>query len=531
MLRQGKVEIIMKIRLMGVLIILLSISVSSIQAQSVDVNRVRGVAWSPDGTRIARVDNRGVTQIISVQSGQVMTSFTSDNGYTGAVDWHPTNVNRLATGGKDGLIKIWDSNTGQLITTLFYPTERTDDITSVKWSPDGSKIARSNYGGAITVWSTSDNSQIVDIPSSQVTSLSWQSTGTHLVAVAGVYLRIWNIGASQTPSILQYDNGIPTSVDWSQYNGLIASGGADVDRDIRIWNPTTGQVVRVLDGHTDQILSVAWSPNSDQLASASVDGTVRIWNTTIGYSVQVINVGSQVEAVAWSPDGTKIAYGGASGVFGIVAATLSSIPSPTSSPMPTSADFTPSATPNATALLRFFNPPTCARTCLIGIQPGITTLTEFKAILASRNITYFLNSMDGSEDNAAFEWYLPLSDTGFMQGANNQTFVNTTFANGIVRQMTVGLDIPIRSIIAAYGQPPQYASRRSAYFMIYDEYKIIFQARETYSTEVVTGVFLVDGDLLAEYINDTGFSPVSNCAQATGICSVQTATPTPSPDD
>ena len=69
-----------------------------------------------------------------------------------------------------------------------------------------------------------------------------------------------------------------------------------------------------LEGHSNTISSVAWSPDSKLLASGSYDNTVRIWN--IGYDSYLdasmeeealcLEYSSKIWSVSFSPDGEKI---------------------------------------------------------------------------------------------------------------------------------------------------------------------------------------------------------------------------------
>jgi WD40 repeat protein len=63
-----------------------------------------------------------------------------------------------------------------------------------------------------------------------------------------------------------------------------------------------------LEGHTDHITSVAFSPDGNHIISGSKDRTIRIWDAqNKGMAVDVLegHTGS-VDSVAFSPDGTHI---------------------------------------------------------------------------------------------------------------------------------------------------------------------------------------------------------------------------------
>jgi serine/threonine protein kinase len=64
----------------------------------------------------------------------------------------------------------------------------------------------------------------------------------------------------------------------------------------------------VLAGHADRVLSVAFSPRGDLLASGSSDRTIRLWEPAHGSLRSTLGpLAGKVEAVAFSPDGTLLA--------------------------------------------------------------------------------------------------------------------------------------------------------------------------------------------------------------------------------
>lgn len=94
--------------------------------------------------------------------------------------------------------------------------------------------------------------------------------------------------------------------------GLVASGdGADT---AHLWDASTGEGVRVLTGHTDTIIAVAFNHNGTFLATGSLDATVRVWNVADGVCVATCEgPGSDIEWIAWHPKGDVLLAGSTDG--------------------------------------------------------------------------------------------------------------------------------------------------------------------------------------------------------------------------
>ena len=90
------------------------------------------------------------------------------------------------------------------------------------------------------------------------------------------------------------------------------------DNTVRIWDPNTGELLRTLEGHTSWVYSVAFSPDSQLLASGSDDRTIKIWNPNTGDLLHTLKGHNYwIKSVAFSPDGQLLASGSSYGTIKI----------------------------------------------------------------------------------------------------------------------------------------------------------------------------------------------------------------------
>ena len=66
-----------------------------------------------------------------------------------------------------------------------------------------------------------------------------------------------------------------------------------------------------MQGHTDNVHSLAFSPDGKLLVSGSQDGTVKLWDAVKGQEIATLGQHEgPVNAVAFSPDGQVVASAG-----------------------------------------------------------------------------------------------------------------------------------------------------------------------------------------------------------------------------
>ena len=243
---------------------------------------------------------------------------------------------RIVSGGSDGRVLFWDAASGKQLHAQHaqHAQHAIDDsikfVSSVSMSGNGTRVASGGYDGRVVVWDAESGSQLIEMEDRHdgpVYSVSMSSNGQRVASVGlkkldegdepTYFVCVWN--ASNGVLLHLLDRGHDyrkqiSCVSMSSDGTRVASGAGDGR--VVVWDAVKGEKLHTMNHGSDHdwVDSVSMSGDGKRVASGGKDGRVVVWNAVTGEKLRTMNHGSVlVHRVSMSSDGRRVASGGEDG--------------------------------------------------------------------------------------------------------------------------------------------------------------------------------------------------------------------------
>src|SRR5262249_54676872 len=105
--------------------------------------------------------------------------------------------------------------------------------------------------------------------------------------------------------VYETDFSLNYFLDWHPIESLIAFGDYDTS-EIIIYNAIERREIRRLQGLSDDVKNVRWSPDGRFLAAGDRNGRILVWETNIWEQVAALALSTYIQSITWSDDGRFI---------------------------------------------------------------------------------------------------------------------------------------------------------------------------------------------------------------------------------
>jgi WD40 repeat protein len=269
---------------------------------------VTSVSFSPDGKTIATGCADRKIRIWQVNNDKsAIVTLESHKGFVTSVSFSPDGKT-LVSGSYDNTVKIWNITSKKLLQTL---NRHKDWVLSVKFSPDGKTIASASADNTVKLWQRQGKTQkfktnpkTLNKHSDIVHSVSFSPNNQEIVTASkDTTVKIWNRKGEEIRTLKGHNDEV-ISASFSRDSEKIVTGSADDT--VKVWN-RSGTLLSTFRGHQDDVRAVSFSRNGT-IASASKDKMVKIWNPDSTPLHKILSGHSDwVYKVSFSADGKTIA--------------------------------------------------------------------------------------------------------------------------------------------------------------------------------------------------------------------------------
>lgn len=229
---------------------------------------------------------------------------------------------RVAVAEWGGRVCVWEPETGERLLELTNPGDR---AMSVLFSPDGDELLTAFRDGLVRLWDASTGQLLGQVScGGQVEAIAYTEDGAPLAASVADELAsgwtiasVWSVRTGLQLCSLEEHPSPVAAVTFSADARTVATGCDDGS--IRLWKMPIGELGREIpapEGDTHRgVDDLSFSADGQTLAVSFWDGTLQLLNTSIGpFRLELRGASGKVYSLTFSPDGRFFAAGSGDGL-------------------------------------------------------------------------------------------------------------------------------------------------------------------------------------------------------------------------
>ena len=221
----------------------------------------------------------GVAVLFDLQTGDHVRDFS--RGHRDAlygVAFSPDGQ-RLATAGYDRLIQLWEAKTGKLLNTL---KGHNGAVYGIAFSPDGKVLASAGGDSSVKLWNTTTGQRLDTFgqPTGEQFITAFTPDSRHVIAAgADKQIRMWKWISGDQAQInplervrYAHEDEI-TDLAINQAGTYLASASAD--RSVKVWALPSLEPLQTIDSQSDVVSALAFDNDENSLHVGRMDGSVQ----------------------------------------------------------------------------------------------------------------------------------------------------------------------------------------------------------------------------------------------------------------
>ena len=286
-------------------------------------NSILGVDVSADGAMSAFAGTEAVIYLVNTSTGEGVGSISTGSPIS-AVGFSPDGA-RIAAALADNTVGVWDVASGEEVHRL---SGHEMVVTDVEFSADGATLASSSADTTVRLWDADTGQSLYTLQAhiDYVIKLSFSPDGERLVSSSSAIgvpdearttenntVQVWDVASGENILTIPPDGpGYIRDVEFSPDGRTIAAStwGSGVGGNVRIFDSHTGEQLKRLYAHRENIPNIEFSPDGLLLTTASTDASIKIWDIDRAVPVaSYVDFAASIQDIEYTPDGDYLMIG------------------------------------------------------------------------------------------------------------------------------------------------------------------------------------------------------------------------------